>query len=119
MATLERVCVSGERALECCDNETSAVAVEAGKRLQAHPDALDLVDHLSWHRVRRRLRDLARKAPAPLTSDGLLLVPRALTLVLRGDLFDWVSLVSFAPGTPEYEALMNRERLFCCPGDRT
>lgn len=94
VAALERACRSGERALAHGDAGTAAVAVEAGRRLQGHPVALDLVDDLGWHRQRRRLRDLARRLPGPLTSVEREQVPRALTLVLRGAHFDACDLVA-------------------------
>lgn len=117
VGALECCCRSGERALADGDAGTASVAVEAGRRLQGHPQALDLVDSLGWHRQRVRLRDLARRLPGPLTSDERELVPRGLTLVLRGELFNFIALVSVDAGTPEFERLMRRRSIHAVQGD--
>lgn len=118
VGALERCCRSGERSLAEGDAATAAVAVEAGRRLQGHPHAMEFVDSLAWHRQRVRLRDLARRLPGPLTSDEREQVPRALTLVLRGETFNFNSLVSVDEGTPEFERLMRRRSIHAVPGDR-
>lgn len=119
---LERICRSGERALAQCDNATAAVAVEAGKRLQAHPGALELIDSMRWYELRARLRDLARRV-GPLNSELLEEVPRALEVAMRGKLFDAAELEA----DDECRALLrrraNRQRRWKAamsdPGDLT
>jgi hypothetical protein len=118
VGALERLCRSGELSLSVSEPTTAAVAVEAGKRLQAHPDALALVDSLPWRRAQRRLRDLASQVPGPLTSDLRELVPRALTIVLRGNIFDPVVLYGVDEGSPECNVMMRRRSLYAVPGDR-
>lgn len=122
MATLERVCLSGERALAGGDQDTAAIAVECGKRLGAHPEAMELIDSLPWRRAQRRLRDLARKVPGPLTSDALEGVPLALAVAWRGRVFEPIDCVLVPLGTvvtPEMNAMLLRRRhqpLYAVPG---
>lgn len=111
---MEVVVRSGEQAIAGSDGETAIVAVECGKRLQGHPAALDLFDSLVWHRLGRRLRDLARRAPGPLTSELLEEVPRCLAVAWCGRIdrvFDVVdrALVTVAEDAPEIESLMHPE----------
>lgn len=111
---LERLCVSGEHARVKDDGELLVVIAAAGRLLQSHPGALELVDSLEWHRLRARLRDITRHAPGPLTSDLRELVPRALRLAMRGKNFDFVALLDddLRPPPPVNHAAITRQFAF-------